>query len=349
MKSKKNNRKQFQNLHTHTFTSDGQLTYEETIQLSLENGINTVAFTDHDSLPSEKTTKKLLKSPGPVKIIIGIEISSGLPRELGNGPASNLHVVGLFTDPTNQALKNYCQKMRDARQERAQRILKNLRSLGFKITLKNCLAKARGGIVNRLHISQTLLANRSNLTLIKQIKEKMAAEASQNQAIRSEYQKLEERGPEQYPFGLLLGTDAYLKGVFVDHLYYLSFDRASQLIRNAGGIAILAHWTFIKPLISPKMIKKFLTEKRLDGLEVVYNAHTPGREAEILADMKLMKKIAQQHRALESGGADSHTRNDIQSFYQDVNLAEKTTGLAEKLIQSGKVDPAWSTLNVTVE
>jgi len=66
---------------------------------------------DHDSLPNEDTLVQLRQlSEGTdassiPKWIIGIEISSALPSELGGLPSSSLHIVGLFVDPYNEALR----------------------------------------------------------------------------------------------------------------------------------------------------------------------------------------------------------------------------------------------------
>ena len=49
----------YQNLHCHTKTSDGQLTYSQVLKLCAKYQISVVAFTDHDSLPNRKTVDLL--------------------------------------------------------------------------------------------------------------------------------------------------------------------------------------------------------------------------------------------------------------------------------------------------
>jgi predicted metal-dependent phosphoesterase TrpH len=44
----------YQNLHAHTVTSDGLLTYKEVLNVCAKNNIGVLAFTDHDSLPNKK-------------------------------------------------------------------------------------------------------------------------------------------------------------------------------------------------------------------------------------------------------------------------------------------------------
>src|SRR3972149_3776185 len=94
----------YQNLHTHTTVSDGLMLYLNTLKICEKCGVGTVAFTDHDSLPGKKTVSELKKYSGPVKWISGIEISSGLPVELGGKPTSKFHIIGLFVNPFDKAL-----------------------------------------------------------------------------------------------------------------------------------------------------------------------------------------------------------------------------------------------------
>jgi predicted metal-dependent phosphoesterase TrpH len=335
----------YQNLHSHTTLSDGQVGYLETLDVCQQAGVGVVAFTDHDSLPTAKTLKLLSKNKNhPTKWIVGIEISSGLPRELGAKPTSIFHLVGLFVDPQNRKLKNFCQKMQAARIERMKKMVKNLAGLGFKITPEDCLAESEGKVVNRLHIVNTLFKRDNNLRLINEFKNRMRLASKNDSRIRKNYQKMIRAGLWQYPFKLFLDEKAFIQGIYVHHLYWLELDQSSQLIRQAGGLSILAHWTFYKSLIDEAMIGKLLKEKRVDGIEVVYNAHAPGLEEEVLADMKLVKKLAKKYQALESGGSDSHLKKDIIGFYKDAKLARKTEGLVQKMIQKSKIDLTWSSL-----
>src|SRR5262245_56689114 len=104
----------YESLHNHTTASDGTQTYAQVLETARRCGIGVVAFTDHDMLPSETEVERLRQYDGPVKWLIGCEISSGLPRELGGGPTSSLHVLGLFCDPGNAALREHCARAQAA-------------------------------------------------------------------------------------------------------------------------------------------------------------------------------------------------------------------------------------------
>src|SRR3989344_8721321 len=154
-----------QSLHSHTFNSDGLFTYQSLLDTVLQYGISTVAFTDHDYLPDEKTVKELKHLNHPVKWLIGIELSAGLPKELGGG-VDGPHMLGLFVDPANKKLLEHCKKSQEERITRMKIVVKNLKSLGFDITKEDCLKEAKGGSVVQPHIVAALKSKRRNLKLI---------------------------------------------------------------------------------------------------------------------------------------------------------------------------------------
>lgn len=143
----------YESLHCHTLVSDGELTHKQVLDTAQQNNISAVAFTDHDSVPDENTLKELDKLwAHSTKRIVGVEISSGLPKEAGGGPSSGFHVVGLFVDPTNAALLEHCRKAQEARVVRMQKMVRNLRELGFNVTEQDCLAASGSEAVARPHI-----------------------------------------------------------------------------------------------------------------------------------------------------------------------------------------------------
>ncbi|HUW21960.1 MAG TPA: hypothetical protein VMW41_04850 [Candidatus Bathyarchaeia archaeon] len=335
--------KPYENLHHHTNVSDGELSYLETLVFCQKYNISTVAFTDHDSLPSKYQVNKLRKVY-PVKTdwIIGIEISSGLPEELGGLPSASFHIVGLFVNPFDKRLTNYCQKKQEARQERMKRMVKNLNQLGFRITADDCLRESQGESMGRTHIVSALKKRPEYGKIIEILKKKMKEDSLRNKKIKIKYQELIDRGPEQYPFALFLTDNAYLPGIYVNHLYSLPLNMTVSLIREAGGIAILAHWSFIKKKIDLILVEKLLREKRLDGLEIVYSHSSTAIRKKIYQDIKELKRVAELNNCLRSGGIDSHTKQNIRSFLRNKRLAPLTRGLTRGIIRHGKIDTSWS-------
>lgn len=324
----------FQDLHSHTKTSDGKLTYHQSLDVHKRHNVQVVAFTDHDSVPDEKKLQQLNElRDHPVRWMIGIEISSGLPKEMGGNPTSNFHITGLFVDPMNQALKTYCKQMQEARLARMEMIVRNLKRIGFSITVKECLKQAAGETVNRPHIVAALLRKSSNIKILESMQMKMAEDAKSNSEVKEMYDEMVRRGPNQYPYALFLDTRAYFPGVYVDYLFALDLDQTVRTIHDAGGLAFLAHWSFIKNKVDFETVKKLIADKRLDGLEVVYNFNIVGREAEIKEDMRWLESLAEESKTLKSGGADAHSESDIRLFYADKETAAKTKKLVEPMLK----------------
>jgi len=336
----------YENLHCHTKTSDGELSYKKALDVCAENKISIVAFTDHDSVPNEKALKILEKNRGHfTKWVIGIEISSGWPKEI-KGAASNFHIVGLFVDPNNKELKKHCQKAKDAREQRMRSIVNNLQKLGFKITAKDCLKESKGESTGRPHIVSALEKNKKNLKIIENLRIKMEKATKNNPKILEKYETMMERGPSQYPYALFLGSQAFIKNVFVSYIYRTDMDKSVSLIRNAGGVAILAHWTFSKDKVNKEVIGKLFQEKRLDGGEIVFgvNAEENLKNAEIIKDMKTMEALTEKYKMIQSGGGDSHRKKDFVRFAQAKQLAEKTIGMIAKMQTQAKLNLDFSSL-----
>ena len=341
--------KTYQNLHCHTKTSDGELDYKQVLDVCADNNISVVAFCDHDALPNKKAMQILEKNRNhKTKYIIGTEISSGWPKEIG-GPASNFHIVGLFVNPFNENLIEHCKKAQSARIERMKRMVKHLQSLGFEITKDDCFKESGGETIGRPHIVAALLKKEKNLKIIEQLKNKMAKQAERDPVIKQKYDEMITRGEGQRPysqcFSLFLDSKAFLPDIYVDHLYWKNMDESVKLIRDAEGIAILAHWTFTKHKVDAQMIEKFFQEKQLDGGEIVF---APGVSSvsgkEIKNDMKIMENLTQKYNMLQSGGGDSHTKSDFEFFAQQKNFAEKTIGMVEKMMKLRNLNLKFSSL-----
>lgn len=328
-----------QTLHSHTTASDGKMTHLELLDCAKEFGVSTVAFTDHDTLPSPETLQILRSYTGEVKWISGIEISSGLPKELGGGAYPGLHITGLFVNPTNQNLLEYSQKALKARTERMERIVKNLQGIGFDITERDCLMASDGEAVGRPHIVQAIKSKPENLKRIETIRIEMSLETDEK--IKEKYQVMMQRGDTQYPFVLFLSEDSYIPNIYVDYLYWEDMDSVIKLIRDAGGLAFIAHYSTTKKKIPYEMIEQMMKAKRVDGVEVVYAMQTYEYQ-NWKEDMEWLSQKADQYGILKSGGADLHTRDQMELFSQMTEFSEKTIGMAEKIIKQSGISTTWS-------
>jgi predicted metal-dependent phosphoesterase TrpH len=132
----------------------------------------------------------------------------------------------------------------------------------------------------------------------------------------------------------------------VDFLYYTDLDETVKVIHNAGGVAILAHWSFSKSKVDKKMIEKLFKENRLDGAEITFGLGVTERQEEIKKDMETMKRLTEKWDKLQSGGADIHKGEDFKYFVEAKWYAEKTIGLTERMIKQMHIIPQFSSFAV---
>ncbi|MBW4061239.1 PHP domain-containing protein [Candidatus Saccharibacteria bacterium] len=328
----------YESLHNHTITSDGSQTYLEVLETAHEFGFKVVAFTDHDALPDEAGLKALAYYDGPVKWLLGCEISSGLPKELGGGPTGSLHVLGLFTDPDNEALREHCRRAQEARTERMEQMVANLQRVGLTISVKDCLAQSGGESVGRLHIATAILANEENGPVIDQMVADMAEAAKSDPAVAMHYMRLMERDRTDYPFQLFLSQDSFIQGVYVDYLYNVDFDDSVKLIRDAGGVAVIAHWFTIANSIDLAMLEGMLKDGRIDGIEIMGKPNNGDAQK---AAPKL-RELAAKTGCLATYGVDGHSFGQMRTFSSDRNLCDETIGQTQDLIKRFKPDLGWT-------
>ena len=144
-------------------------------------------------------------------------------------------------------------------------------------------------------------------------------------------------------FRLLLGENAIVKGVYVSYDDSLQMDDAVSLIRRAGGLAILAHWTFGKEVLTKELVLRIAQERRIDGVEVVYGVNVDERLPEIRNDIRTLEEITKKTGLLRSGGGDIHNEADLMIFGTS-EIAKNTRGMAKEIIKVAKPNLEWSSL-----
>lgn len=88
-------------MHTHTCFSDGELSPDKLIKYAIDNGIGTIAITDHDTIKGIKNLDKnnsLIVESG-IKVIDGIELSAKIDK-------GRMHILGYGIDVNNSKLNN---------------------------------------------------------------------------------------------------------------------------------------------------------------------------------------------------------------------------------------------------
>ena len=328
----------YDNLHCHTTNSDGKLTVKETVKFCEENNINAVAFTDHDSLLKKSDIDYLKSYKGDVKWVSGIEISVGGIPEIDSN-ISDFHLVGLFVDPTNQKLIDFCKKTQYGRKERMQRMVRNLKSIGINITEEDCLEASNGEVVGRPHIVKAIMKYESNVKRMEELYEQMKEDSKTNQLAKEKLQVIQEQGNRQKPYMIFLSKDSYIRNIYVDYLFSPTLDQCVEIIRQAGGLSFLAHYFSISKKVDLDYIEKLLKEGGLDGVEVVYGLGMIDEEMKL--QQEELKKIAQRTNCLVSGGSDIHTYDNWIEFLNDKEFANRTVGLLDNILKNSKKGLGW--------
>jgi 3',5'-nucleoside bisphosphate phosphatase len=191
---------------------------------------------------------------------IGIELIPGIEISAFDA-GREIHVLGLYINPDDPSLKELTKRRRKGRTDRLKRTLDQLKEKeNIEISIEDVLAMAGKGMPGRLHLARVLA----------------------------------EKGHCSDP------DDAFRKFISDHGSCYipnkgLSCQQAIELIRDAGGVAIIAHPSRNKrdPLI------RELRDEGLQGIEAYHPSHTPYKVQYYLS-------LSEELKMVVSGGSDCH-------------------------------------------
>jgi predicted metal-dependent phosphoesterase TrpH len=239
-------------LHTHSNFSDGDLSPAMLINKAVKQGVHALAITDHDTingLESARNAAISVLAAGENFIFIpGIEINinwssqKSPPGVSGLGPGGEFHLLGLGINNPTTAFKSAVRELSRRREERNREIMDRMYELSMEVTWDELLAVSGGHSLGRPHFAAVL------------IKRKIVK--NQKQA-----------------FARYLGVG---KPLYVPKEGLL-FEEAAVLIRESGGIPVLAHpnslflaWGRLPDLV------KALKDRGLMGIEAWHPTAKPG-------------------------------------------------------------------------
>lgn len=137
-------------LHTHTMASDGLLSPTELVLRAVEQGVEMLAITDHDTVAGIAEAKKAAENQ-PIRLISGVEISIVWQDK-------NIHLAALNVDEQNPQLLKLLEKQAFYREQRAVEIGEKLAKLGIPDAYEGAKALASGE-VTRAHYGRFLVDN----------------------------------------------------------------------------------------------------------------------------------------------------------------------------------------------
>ena len=136
-------------LHTHSTCSDGQLSPTELVQLALQQGVDELALTDHDTTAGVEQVMAAAKNT-TLKVVAGVEFST-----VWQGV--NIHIVGLNINIHAVAMQKAVTHQQAIRDRRATIIAEKLDKARIPNALEGAKQYANGGVIGRPHFAQYLV------------------------------------------------------------------------------------------------------------------------------------------------------------------------------------------------
>lgn len=137
-------------LHTHSKISDGQYSPAELVLQAHAQGLEALALTDHDTTGGLAEALEAAR-PLDLELIAGIEMSAFVGER-------EVHLLGHFIDPLDQALTRFVLELRQQRIDRLRQMIEKLNGLGVELSLEEVAAFCEGESIGRTHLSRALLA-----------------------------------------------------------------------------------------------------------------------------------------------------------------------------------------------
>jgi len=267
-------------LHIHSKScSDGNLTVKELVEEAKIRDIGLMSITDHDSIGCQEEAMALARKNG-IRYISGVELNVTFSHPgYHKGRSVSLDFLGYQINVKNRELKNKLQQIGKYREERAAKILDKINAEfekeGIEKLTKKDLRKIRDsvdGVLGRPHIANYLV--RKGIVRTKQ-------EAFDKYLVKCNVPK-----------------------------YPLYVEEASRLVRDAGGIIVLAHPNdphgtslaeLTKSLHKQTEIIEESILRYIDGVECWHSRN------DVLTTNHYVK-FAKKHGLIMTGGSDCHQK-----------------------------------------
>jgi predicted metal-dependent phosphoesterase TrpH len=267
-------------LHVHTKTgSDGNYTVDQVFQEAATRSIGLLSITDHDSIAAQARAVELAPSSG-IRYIVGIELNVTFTHpDYLNGKEIYLDFLGYQFEFNDKKLNEKLEQLRKYREQRARKILDKMNiefeSEGRPKFSENDISTIKAsvdGAFGRPHIADYLVKKGI-------VKDRQEA------------------------------FDRYLMKCY-EPKFPLKLPDAAKLIKDAGGILVLAHGndpsgtSLVKYTSSVEEQIKIIEEQFLeyiDGLECWHSRHAQNTSERYYAFTK-------DHNLIATGGSDCHQK-----------------------------------------
>ncbi len=248
-------------LHTHSRASDGTLAPSELMVAAVEARLDIIGLTDHDTTSGwDEAAASLAALTRPLGVGLGAEISCRTDDGI------SVHLVGLMFDRNDTALTDTLARSRDDRIPRMHAMIDKLNVAGIGVTFADVERETSdGATLGRPHLADALV--------------RKGVVGSRDEA-----------------FANLLGNDSPF---YVGHPAPTPI-RAIELVKAAGGVAILAHpGAGVRGRIVDVAAIEKMAHAGLDALEVDHRDHDDKTRAKL-------RGVAADLGLLVTGSSDYH-------------------------------------------
>ena len=227
-------------LHTHSTASDGSLSPSSLVEEAIKRGLSAIALTDHDTVGGLAEAADAARGKG-IRFIPGIELQILWDEENGG----EFHLLGLGIQKPSPGFMAAVEDLARRREERNLEIIRKMNAAGLEASYDDICRIARAESNDE----------EAGTSFAKSIgRPHFAAFLVMKKIVRNREQA----------FARYLGKG---KPFYVPKAG-LEFEQTAALIRESGGIAVLAHpmSLYVSWGRLPGLVKN-LKERGLDGLE----------------------------------------------------------------------------------
>lgn len=258
-------------LHMHSRNSDGTDSVEELVNNVKKQGISVFSLTDHDRTDGWEPAAELANELG-LSFIPGIEITT--EARFPNQKPFGIHLLAYLADPNDPVLVDVLDKNRNSREHRLKKYVGNLQSEYEELNYELVLSHVKpGSTLGRPDIAKALV----ELGIVPSVDHAFAS-------------------------GGILSKSSphYVRNEALDVL------DAIKIVRNAGGVPVIAHPLARsskkdddQPQFFPREHFLQMVKAGLLGLET--------NHIEVQADTKIiLDEFAQEQGLLTTGSSDYH-------------------------------------------
>ncbi len=247
--------------HLHTYYSDGSMSPTEIVKRAKDLEYTEIAITDHDGIDGVKEAQIAGKAL-EISVISGIELATEYESEEFDEKI-DMHILGYRIDIKNKELNTELEKIKEKRKKRNDKLLKVLKDMGYELSMEDLQLEEEQEYIGKPVIARALVRRGYIKSAKEAFEPSQFLEASQAKAVKKEK---------------------------------ISSEYAIQLIKTAGGTAVLAHPMKIKKIgergtaefyNNLDALLRILKKAGMKGIECFHPAH---KEEESLHLVELAEK-----------------------------------------------------------